>query len=208
VNNTMKIKLLRLTTCLGLLMSTYVFADSDLDWRTEGLDTPTVREYSFPLESPDLFEETNHTKLATASPDYENLPRKISPLNEKVFIFSPKMQRWAAYDEYGYKVAGGLGNGGSDFCAELNEPCRTPIGEFRVIRKKGANCESGQFPVGEGGSPMPYCVFFNGGYAIHGSPYLSTQNTSHGCIRVYTAAALWLNKYFLTKGTKVITLPY
>jgi lipoprotein-anchoring transpeptidase ErfK/SrfK len=204
----MKIKQLGivLSACLTLLYGAGSLADADLDWQIHGLDAPTVREYTFSPDSPQLFTEPQAT--VGAAPDYTTLPRRIVPLGEKAFIFSPKLQRWAAYDQYGYKVAGGIGNGGADFCAELNEPCRTPIGEFRITRKKGADCESSQFPVGEGGSPMPFCSFFKGGYAIHGSPYISTQNTSHGCIRVYTAAAEWLSNYFLTKGTKVITLPY
>jgi hypothetical protein len=204
----MKIKqlIIMLATSFTLAYSLQAIADTDLDWRTHGLDAPTVREYSFSPASPELF--TDSTSTVNIAPDYTNLPRKINPLGEKAFIFSPRLQRWAAYDEYGYKVAGGIGNGGADFCAELNEPCRTPVGQFRITRKKGADCESSQFPIGEGGSPMPFCSFFKGGYAIHGSPYISTKNTSHGCIRVYTAAAEWLSKYFLTKGTKVITLPY
>lgn len=205
----MKIKQLGVVFSAGLtlLYGAQTLADTDLDWQNQSLDAPTVREYSFSPDSPQFFAKSEATTPKTA-PDYKSLPRKIDSLGEKAFIFSPKLQRWAAYDRYGYKVAGGIGNGGADFCAELNEPCRTPVGEFRIIRKKGADCASSQFPVGEGGSPMPFCSFFKGGYAIHGSPYISTQNTSHGCIRVYTAAAEWLSQYFLTKGTKVITLPY
>lgn len=143
-----------------------------------------------------------------STPDYTNLPSIIKSVGERVFIFSPHLKRWAAYDQYGFEVARGPGEGGADYCAEINEPCRTPVGEFRVTRKKGADCESSQFPVGEGGAPMPYCTFFKNGNAIHGSPYLAGRNSSHGCIRVLTGAARWLSLYFLKRGTKVITLPY
>jgi lipoprotein-anchoring transpeptidase ErfK/SrfK len=40
-------------------------------------------------------------------------------------------------------------------------------------------------------SPMPYSVFFHGGYAIHGTgavKYLG-RPASHGCVRLYTANA-------------------
>jgi lipoprotein-anchoring transpeptidase ErfK/SrfK len=40
-------------------------------------------------------------------------------------------------------------------------------------------------------SPMPYSVFFHGGYAIHGTEYVRRLGTpaSHGCIRLHTANA-------------------
>jgi lipoprotein-anchoring transpeptidase ErfK/SrfK len=40
-------------------------------------------------------------------------------------------------------------------------------------------------------SPMPYSVFFRGGYAIHGTNYVKRLGTpaSHGCVRLDTANA-------------------
>ncbi len=40
-------------------------------------------------------------------------------------------------------------------------------------------------------SPMPYSVFFNGGYAIHGTNYTSRlgRPASHGCVRLRTSNA-------------------
>ena len=40
-------------------------------------------------------------------------------------------------------------------------------------------------------SPMPYSVFFHGGYAIHGTEYVRRLGSpaSHGCIRLHTANA-------------------
>ena len=40
-------------------------------------------------------------------------------------------------------------------------------------------------------SPMPYSVFFTGGYAIHGTQYVRRLGSpaSHGCIRLHTANA-------------------
>jgi lipoprotein-anchoring transpeptidase ErfK/SrfK len=48
-------------------------------------------------------------------------------------------------------------------------------------------------------SPMPYSVFFSGGYAIHGTQYVRRLGSpaSHGCIRLYTANAA--NLYYLIK---------
>ncbi len=40
-------------------------------------------------------------------------------------------------------------------------------------------------------SPMPYSVFYYGGYAIHGTNYVKRlgRPASHGCIRLQTANA-------------------
>ncbi|MDX1715923.1 MAG: L,D-transpeptidase [Anderseniella sp.] len=40
-------------------------------------------------------------------------------------------------------------------------------------------------------SPMPYSVFYHGGYAVHGTNYVSRlgRPASHGCIRLHTANA-------------------
>ncbi len=40
-------------------------------------------------------------------------------------------------------------------------------------------------------SPMPYSIFFRGGYAVHGTNYVSRlgRPASHGCIRLHTANA-------------------
>ena len=40
-------------------------------------------------------------------------------------------------------------------------------------------------------SPMPYSVFYHGGYAVHGTNYVSKlgRPASHGCIRLHTANA-------------------
>lgn len=48
-------------------------------------------------------------------------------------------------------------------------------------------------------SPMPYSIFFRGGYAIHGTNYVSKlgRPASHGCVRLHTANAKRL--YQLTK---------
>jgi lipoprotein-anchoring transpeptidase ErfK/SrfK len=40
-------------------------------------------------------------------------------------------------------------------------------------------------------SPMPYSVFFRGGYAIHGTNYVKSlgRPASHGCVRLHTSNA-------------------
>ena len=59
---------------------------------------------------------------------------------------------------------------------------RTPNGSYRpqwLARK--------WFSTKYDGSPMPYSIFFNGGYAIHGSYEISHlgRPASHGCIRLH-----------------------
>lgn len=159
--------------------------------------------------------ETHHITMEAGIPHpdtdemvYKDLPRHIHSPGYKAFVFDPKRLAWAAYDKYGFRVAHGVANGGADFCEEINEPCRTPVGHFTIKRRGGPDCASSQFPVGSGGAAMPYCMFFKNGCAIHGSPYVAEQNTSHGCIRVLTPAAKWLSRHFLKYGTHVIVLPY
>ena len=43
-------------------------------------------------------------------------------------------------------------------------------------------------------SPMPYSIFFRGGYAIHGTGYVKQlgRPASHGCVRLNTANAATL----------------
>ena len=57
---------------------------------------------------------------------------------------------------------------------------------------------------------MPFCMHFHLGYALHGSEELPGFRASHGCIRMFTEDAHWLNAKFVdtfedgVKGTRVI----
>jgi L,D-transpeptidase catalytic domain len=137
------------------------------------------------------------------------MPKSVKPVGENVFIFSPKARQWAAYNGAGQLVGFGRANGGGSFCAELNEPCLTEGGKFRVFRKGDNTCISRTFPLAQGGgAAMPYCMFFNGGSAIHGSAQLSLMNSSHGCVRVTTPSAEWLSNSFIKIGTRVLITSY
>lgn len=135
-------------------------------------------------------------------------PKKIPPMGNRIFMFSPRYKAWAAYDASGSRVGSGKANGGAGYCADIGRACRTPRGLFRVHSKGTADCVSNKFPVGRGGAPMPFCMFFHGGYAIHGSPGIGDFNSSHGCIRVTNRAAAWLHENFINHGTRVLVLPY
>lgn len=52
---------------------------------------------------------------------------------------------------------------------------------------------------------MPYCMFFHGGYALHGSYKVPGYDDSHGCIRLFIDDARWLNEEFVKIGiTKIV----
>jgi len=126
---------------------------------------------------------------------------------KNVFIFDPSQKRWAAYDRSGRLIKTGKASGGKGYCKDLGRSCRTPRGTFSIYAKRGAGCKSSKFPLGRGGAPMPYCAFFKGGYAIHGSHNVPRYNASHGCIRVVPSAARWLHR-FLHYGATVIVRSY
>jgi lipoprotein-anchoring transpeptidase ErfK/SrfK len=124
------------------------------------------------------------------------------------FVFSPRKHMWYAYDSDGDLVKSGRASGGKAYCPDIGRACRTPRGYFRVWSKGGPGCVSSKYPVGEGGAPMPYCMFFSKYYAIHGSNDVPNRNASHGCIRVQPSAAHWLSAKFIRIGTRVVVLSY
>lgn len=136
------------------------------------------------------------------------MAESIETEGQKTFIFNPEKLAWGAYDENGELIRYGRASGGNNWCADVGRPCRTTVGEFEIYRKGNANCKSSKYPKPNGGAPMPYCMFFHGGMAIHGSNDVPDHNASHGCVRVPKADAEWLHKEFLEVGTKVHVHPY
>ena len=128
-------------------------------------------------------------------------------------FISQKELAWAAYDQEGELVWWGPISPGKDWCADIGESCNTPEGDYRIIRKQGLECVSTAFPKrpwGEnGGAPMPFCMHFYRGFALHGAPVVPGYRASHGCIRLFIEDARWLNEEFITlpgvgkKGTRV-----
>ena len=123
------------------------------------------------------------------------------------FVYNPRTLRWKAIKN-GRVIRSGRGSGGASYCKDVKRACRTPTGSFRIISKRGKHCKSSKYPLGKGGAPMPYCMFFSKYYAIHGSPDVPGRNASHGCIRVKPSAARWLYNNFLKIGTRVVVKPY
>ncbi|WP_173236964.1 L,D-transpeptidase [Legionella antarctica] len=124
------------------------------------------------------------------------------------FIFNPNTLSWKAINANGKVVRTGRGSGGRHYCPDVRRGCKTPSGVFRIISKGGSGCRSSRYPLGRGGAPMPYCMFFSKYYAIHGSYDLPRHNASHGCVRVSPGDAKWLSHNFMRIGTKVIIKSY
>lgn len=146
--------------------------------------------------------------------DVAPFPRYINGEGEKRIYISQKDLAWGAYDEEGELIWWGPISSGSDNCNGTIGGCHTPTGEFRVIRKQDIDCISTEFPRNadgtKGGAEMPYCMHFYRGYALHGSAVVPGFRDSHGCIRLFTEDARWLNEDFIDIpgdgyiGTRVI----
>lgn len=137
-----------------------------------------------------------------------HFPLTRAATGRHVFIFDPKAGAWAAYDNSGNRVKTGRASGGRTWCDDVGRACKTAVGKFTVFLEKGKDCKSRKYPLGEGGAPMPHCMFFYRGYAIHGSNHVPNYNASHGCIRVTPSAAEWLDHNFIDPGTTVIVRSY
>lgn len=141
--------------------------------------------------------------------DYsERIPQQIAS-NEKTVVVDPRVHAWGAY-ENGYLIKAGIASAGSNWCGDLGRPCRTSVGSFRVYSLGEPTCKSKSFPIPRGGAPMPYCMFFNRGQALHGVPdsEVGEGNYSHGCVRLRVGDAEWLRYNFVDVGTRVVVKSY
>lgn len=145
------------------------------------------------------------------------LPHHISPPGEKTVIVDPHAHAYGAYDADGTLLKTGTVTAGRDFCHDTGKPCRTKVGSFRVFSLGSYDCISHTFPLPRGGAPMPYCMYFNGGQALHGHHGgVVPANLSHGCVRLNNSDAKWLRFNFVEgpeysndyRGTKVVVRKY
>lgn len=135
------------------------------------------------------------------------LPQHIAT-REKTIVVDPNVHAWGAYGSDGNLIRAGVATAGANYCPDIKRSCRTSVGTFRIYSLGSAGCKSRKFPVGKGGAPMPYCMFFKGGMALHGSPYAVPANVSHGCVRMTVSDAAWVRFNFANVGTKVIVRSY
>lgn len=149
--------------------------------------------------------------------DFSPFPLHIPDPQEKVIMVDPINIAWGAYAPDGKLIRWGPISAGADYCKDIHEPCHTHTGTFRIFSLGSSDCISRKFPLPKGGAPMPYCMYFNNGQALHGEPNgLPGYNASHGCVRLYVNDAEWLRYDFVEgpnasnsyRGTKVIVGPY
>lgn len=129
--------------------------------------------------------------------DIAPLEKQIDPPGEKIIYVSIDKLAWGAYDATGSLVGWGPVSTARGYCPDIGHGCHTSTGHFTIYRKEGPDCVSTKFPVGRGGAPMPYCMYFNGGFALHGSYEVPGYNDSHGCVRMFVKDAEWLNEEFV-----------
>lgn len=140
--------------------------------------------------------------------DVSPFPLSIGPLDESQIIVDQEKLAWAAYNNKGLLLKWGPISSGKDYCRDIRKPCRTQTGVYRIFDKQTHKCRSRSF----GGARMPFCMFYHKGFALHGSHDIPGKRASHGCIRMFTHDAKWLNQNFVIisseeneyKGTKVI----
>lgn len=138
--------------------------------------------------------------------DLSPFPAAIKAQGKRLLIVNLPLHAFAAYDPSGKLVHWGPVSGGKDWCDDIDAPCQTATGTYQIIRKQGAECESSKFPVEtDGGAPMPYCMHYYRGFALHASR-LPGYHASHGCIRLFYKDAKWLNEHFADIGTKIIVM--
>lgn len=148
---------------------------------------------------------------ATTWKDISPFPLIIKDSGEKQIIVDQDKLAWAAYDAHGNLVKWGPISSGRDKCVDSASSCNTLTGIFRIFSKENENCRSNTFD----GARMPYCMYFHKGFALHGSNDIPGYRASHGCVRMFTQDAKWLNHEFIDVGqdntgklgTKVTVLP-
>lgn len=142
----------------------------------------------------------NRIRLLDLSP----FPAHWNTNGKKLILVNLSAQAFGAYDSSGQLVHWGPVSAGRGYCSDIGINCNTVTGHFKVYRKQGQECISSRFPVEtNGGAPMPYCMHFNGGFALHGST-LPGYHASHGCVRLFFEDAKWLNQDFINIGTPVV----
>lgn len=142
-------------------------------------------------------------------------PLTIESPKEKLIVVDPGSLAFAAYTADGNLVLWGPISGGQVFCGDVGSQCRTLAGKYRIFNKNDEKCISKVFPIGKGGAPMPYCMYFHAGAALHGGPNeVPGYHASHGCVRIFMEDAQWLNENFVDSfsegkiGTRVVINPY
>lgn len=138
---------------------------------------------------------------------FSPMPLHKNTYHHKLLFINLKKFAFGAYDAQGNLLRWGPVSGGRTWCPILGESCVSVAGNFTIYRKGGAECRSSKYPiVTKGGAPMPYCMFYHKGYAIHASSLSGFLNRSRGCLRLFFDDAKWLNQDFAKIGTRVTVI--
>jgi L,D-transpeptidase ErfK/SrfK len=137
--------------------------------------------------------------------DFSPMPLYRNTHHHRLVVVNLHKFAFGAYDEHGHLLRWGPASSGAKICPENSaRSCLTPHGSFRVFKIGGKNCISNTYPLStKGGAPMPYCMFFHSGFAMHASTLMGFKNMSSGCVRLFIDDAKWLNNNFVTVGTQV-----
>lgn len=210
----MSIKFIAFVTCCFLFLSKNSYAW--IEYINEGSSQDTYYSDSDAFEEPVVERERvvyqprdEPREVFDDDTYYAHLPKKINAPGERTIVINPREHAWGAYAADGKLVRSGLATSGAKWCEDIGRPCRTQSGVFRISSLGDRDCYSKTFPVDSGGgAPMPYCMYFNGGQALHGSYHVVRKNVSHGCVRVSVQDAEWIRFEFARMGTKVVVQPY
>jgi len=162
--------------------------------------TNVALEYKNWIAVPKDFSKTTYMDMSPLPTHMDTHGRKIVYIDLRLFAFG-------AYDAHGKLLYWGPVSSGRKKCYNTNGNCLTATGYFRIFRIEGKDCISHEYPLEtHGGDPMPYCMYFHGGTAMHYSTLSGFINRSAGCVRMFKADAKWLNKVFVKLGTEVIVI--
>lgn len=200
-------------------------ASKDITWKTLYKD-PTLREMVMRVNrtNRDIYPGMEiivvEGILDQVPTFYQSCLTKINPIvgpspkaiaGHKTIIFDMREMAWSAYNELGVVLEWGMATGGRRYCKDIDRACRTPVGMFKVLTKKGKYYRSQLYPVnceGKDCTQMPWYVRFRSdGPGFHASKWIRGIHESHGCIRLTMEDAKWLNK-FADLDTVIEVRPY
>jgi L,D-transpeptidase ErfK/SrfK len=140
--------------------------------------------------------------------DFSPMPLYRNTSHQAEVVVDLKKHAFGAYDARGRLLRWGPIASGRKVClVRKHRSCATRRGAFTVFKKKGVECYSRTYPLKtKGGAPMPYCMFFDGGRAMHASRLMGYVNQSRGCVGMFLEDAKWLSNRFVYLKTKVLVI--
>ncbi len=137
--------------------------------------------------------------------DFSPMPLYRNTHHKPMVVINLHKFAFGAYNKDGKLLRWGPASSGGKICPDdKGQSCTTPTGAFRVFKIGNKDCISRTYPrVTKGGAPMPYCMFFKGGIAMHASTMMGFANMSSGCVRLFLSDAEWLNHNFIKMNTRV-----